>query len=170
MQNSLHFRTVDGERCLCQALASAQMSDPNDSKTLQLAAAHRLVIAPIDKGGDALRLIAPDGSIPLIVNITSQGVELQISSLGISLHTSGDLIISADHLRLEGRNGLALASGSDLDLTAAHDLNSRAQAQMIAAEQGGVDVRASDDVKLSGERVMVNCDETVDKIYRAPPR
>jgi hypothetical protein len=47
----------------------------------------------------------------------------------------------------------------------AGDLTSRARAQVLRADAGSVDIKASDDVTLVGERVMVNCDETVDRHF-----
>jgi hypothetical protein len=138
------------------------MADSNNQTTLELAARHRLQIDQTEEGNE-LRLISPDGSTPITLEITSRGVVLRIESTGIALHASGNLSLSAEHLTLQGRTALSLTSGGDLHLDAAGDLHSRAQAQVLRAEQGCVEVKASDDVKISGERVMVNCDETVDR-------
>jgi hypothetical protein len=145
------------------------MADISTTKTLELAGRHRLIVEQTEEG-NALRLITPDGSIPVTIEITSRGVALRIDSPGISLHATGDLDISAERLSLLGRSELVLASGGDLELTAARDLHSRAQAHVVRAHAGGVDIKASDDVRLAGERVLVNCDETVDLYYRPPPR
>jgi hypothetical protein len=143
------------------------MADINNQMTLELADRHRLLIDQTE-GGNELRLISPDGSTPITLEISSRGVVLRIESPGIALHASGNLSLSAEHLTLHGRTALSLASGGDLHLDAAGDLHSSAQAQVLRAERGGVEVKATDDVKISGERVMVNCDETVDRYQRLP--
>ncbi len=138
------------------------MAETKNPTTVELAARHRLIIDQTEQG-NALRLISPDGSTPITLEISNAGVVLRIESPGIALHASGNLSLSAEHLTLHGRTSLDLASGGDLNLNAAGDLHSRAQAQVLRAERGCVDIKASDDVKISGERVLVNCDETVDR-------
>jgi hypothetical protein len=44
-----------------------------------------------------------------------------------------------------------------MKLQASGDLHSEARIQNVTATLGDVNVRANDDVKLSGERVRVNC-------------
>jgi hypothetical protein len=145
----------------------ADVANSLGNEAVELAARHRLLIehAP---AGDSLRLVAPDGSVPITIAVTAEGVTLRIDAPRISLDTSGDLSISADRLTLQGRRELQVVSGSDLKLTAAHDLHTHAQAHIVRSERGSVDVKASDDVKLSGERVLINCDETVNRLYRPP--
>ncbi len=143
------------------------MGDGNES--LELAGRHRLVIERSGEG-DALRLVAPDGSTPIVIEVANGGVTLRITAPKVALEASGDLSIGADRLALHARRELTVSSGGDLALVAAHDMESRAQAHLVRAEQGSVDVKASDDVKLAGERVMVNCDETVDRYFRPPAK
>jgi len=134
---------------------------------VQLAGRHRLIVRRTERG-DAVQLLTPDGAAPLTIEITSAGVRIQLAAPSVALETQGDLTLSADHLTLHGRKGLALTSGGDLDLAAKGDLHSTAQAQVLRAEQGEVNIKASDDVRVSGERVMVNCDETID-YFRPKP-
>ncbi|HVY37303.1 MAG TPA: hypothetical protein VHM31_05190 [Polyangia bacterium] len=143
------------------------MGDP--SQTLDLAGRHQLVVERSDRG-DSLRLVSPDGATPIVIEVTSGGVTLRIGAPHVAIEAAGDLSIAADRLALRGRQEVSVSSGGDLQLVAAGDLESRAQGQLLRAERGSVDVKASDDVKLAGERVMVNCDETVDRYFRPPPQ
>jgi hypothetical protein len=95
--------------------------------------------------------VTPAGSTPITIEVTARGVTLRVEAPEIALHASGDLSLSAETLKVEGRRVLTLASGGEL---------------AVAAEGGSVSVEASDDVKLTSERVMVNCDETIDRYYR----
>jgi hypothetical protein len=139
----------------------------SSDRTLELASKHRLEIEKIG-GGEEIRLVAPDGAVPVTIEVTAEGVVLRLGSVNVALRAAKDLSISAEHLILEGRSGVEVASGRDLELDVGGDLRSTAQQQFIRAERGSVDVHASDDVKLAGERVLVNCDETVDRYYRKP--
>lgn len=135
------------------------------ARELPLAGEYRLIVHQT-AGGSSVQLVAPDASSPVCIDITPAGVRVHLAAPSVSLETAGDLSLSADHLTLRGRRGLTLESGDDLELVAAHELRSRAKAQIVRAEQGEVDIKATDDVRVSGERVMVNCDETVDYFRR----
>lgn len=117
-----------------------------------------------------MRLVTPDGATPIVIEVTNGGVTLRIGAAQVAVEAAGDLSLSADRLALRGRRGVSVSSGGDLELVAAGDLQSRAEAHLLHAERGSVDVKASDDVKLAGERVMVNCDETVDRHFRPMPK
>jgi hypothetical protein len=143
--------------------------DPADGpRELELSGQYRLIVQQTE-GGSSVRLVAPDASAPLLIEITPSGVRVQLAAPSVAIETQGEFSLSAEHLTLRGRSGLTLESGGDLDVVAARELRSRAQAQIVRAEQGEVDIKATDDVKLSGERVMVNCDEAID-YFRRPPR
>jgi hypothetical protein len=133
--------------------------------SLELAGQHQLVVTQVE-GGHSVQIVTPRGATPVVIEVTSQGITMRIDGPGIALRAAGALSLSAETLTLEGRQGVTIASGGDLDVGVAGDLTSRARAQVVRADAGSVDIKASDDVKLVGERVMVNCDETVDRHFR----
>jgi uncharacterized protein (DUF2345 family) len=124
----------------------------NDS-SLALAHGQRLAV----ETGNVLRLFAADGQTTLTVLITPAGPVLQFSG-GLEIQAEGDLAVSGKRLALHGREGVAISTGGDLSLHADRDLHSLARIQNITADLGNVNVKANDDVRLNGERVMVNCD------------
>jgi hypothetical protein len=138
-----------------------------NQKALKLAGRNRLVIT---KTGAAhtLQLVTSDGATPICIEVTSRGIALRIDGPEVALHAAGRLSLSAQKLVLKGSRGIEIASGGDLKIAATGELRSDAGGHVVRAVRGSVDVKASDDVKLSGERVMVNCDETVDRYYREP--
>lgn len=139
------------------------------SQTVELTGRHRLLLERSEQG-DSLRLVTPDGATPIVIEVSQSGVTLRIAAPNVALEAAGDLSIGADRLALRGRREVTVSSGGDLELVAAGDMQSRAEAHLLHAQGGSVDVKASDDVKLAGERVMVNCDETVDRYFRPPPK
>lgn len=142
--------------------------EPADTPlALDLAGRHRMWVDPVPDG-HVVRFVTPEGAVPIAVVVTAAGITLKLDSPTVTLEASGTLNLSADRLLLGGRQGVEIASGGAMTLAAAGELSSVARAHAIRAEQGSVAVKASDDVKLSGERVMVNCDETIDRYYRQP--
>ncbi len=140
---------------------------PGDTGVVELAGEHRLEIVTT-AGGNELRLSSRNGSTALTVEVSPHGIRLRLDGPSLAIATTRDLSISAEHLVLEGRAGLAVRSAGDAELAVGGDLQVRAQQQVFRAERGSVDVKASDDVKMSGERVLVNCDETVDAHRHRP--
>ncbi|MGD0835583.1 MAG: hypothetical protein ABSB49_02945 [Polyangia bacterium] len=67
------------------------------------------------------------------------------------------MAIEAGQLRLHGRDGVSLSTEGYLKLQVAGDLHSEARVQNVTATLGDVNVRANDDVKMTGERIRMNC-------------
>ena len=68
---------------------------------------------------------------------------------GLSLKTDGDLALSARRIDLNATEGMSLTTAGDLKTTG--------RTQTIVADLGDVKLKANDDVRLNGERVLVNC-------------
>lgn len=127
------------------------------SAPLALAHDQRLVLESVgDAAPGVLKLVAADGRVCLTVRVTPDGPVLEFGgSLGI--HAVGDLAMSANRIALHAREGIAVSTDGDLALHATGDLHSTARIQNITADLGNVNVKANDDVKINGERVLVNC-------------
>jgi uncharacterized protein (DUF2345 family) len=124
--------------------------------TLALAHGQRLSMEQAP-AGDVLRLIAADGkTTTLTVLITPAGPVLQFSG-GLAIQTQGDIAVSGRQIALHGRESVSISTGGDLDLHAERDLHSTARIQNLTAELGNVNLKANDDVRIDGERVLVNC-------------
>lgn len=123
---------------------------------IELAGRHRVDIRRGD-GVDALELVAHDGKILLSIEISERGPVLRFDGPALTIRASGDLALEAQHLSLRAEKSLSLSTGGDLEISAAGDLRSTARQQQITAELGDVRVEANDDVRLDGERVLVNC-------------
>jgi hypothetical protein len=126
---------------------------------------NRLVVTR-KRVADRLQLIAADSSAPITIEVTRQGIALKIDGPDVALHASGALSLSARRLVLAGSEAVEIAGGREVQIHTAGELRSEAGWQTLRASHGTIDVKASDDVKLSGERVMVNCDDTVNRYFR----
>lgn len=105
----------------------------------------------IETGSDGhhLRLIGPAGAQSLEIVITPQGPVLRLGS-GLRLELAGALQIDAERVALHGRHGVSLTSGADTTIDAARHV-------AVTADLGEVRVKANDDLRLDGERVLMNC-------------
>ena len=131
---------------------------PADTHAIELIGGQRLLVEH-RADGDSIQVVAGDGRMTLGIAITPAGALLQLHGVDLRIQTAGDLSIEAERLAFHGRSSVAVTSGGDAILHAAGDMHSRARIQTIEADLGNVNVRANDDVAISGERVRVNCDD-----------
>ncbi len=135
------------------------------STTHPLAHGQQLAITT-DAQGSVLHLLAADGeTTSLTIVITSNGPMLQFSG-GLAIQAAGDIAVSAANLDLHGRESVSIRTGGDLEIHADNDLHSTARIQNITANLGNVNVKANDDVRINGERVMVNCTDGIRNLKR----
>jgi hypothetical protein len=104
-----------------------------------------------------IHLRAPGGRTALTIEVTEKGPVLRFDGPGLAIETSGPLAIESDSLSLHGRHGVSLSSGGDAAIRITGDLEISARVQTIRAELGNVELRANDDVRVVGERVLLNC-------------
>lgn len=116
---------------------------------------HELKI--IEKNKEShIEIIAPDGNMSFSIVFTSEGPVLNFGHSKIKICSQGDIELDAENLTLKGRQSLSLSSDGNINLNAKGDLDSLARVQNIQAELGNVNLKANDDVKLRGERILLN--------------
>lgn len=123
---------------------------------LELVGQHRVELRR-DPAVDTLELFGRDGKVVLAIEVRETGPVLRFEGAGLTLKAAGELVLDARKLTLRSEEALSLSTGGDLDLVAAGDLRSTARVQTITAELGDVRLEANDDVRIDGERVLVNC-------------
>lgn len=118
------------------------------------------------EGQDVLHVLDPLGQSQITIEVTAAGTVVRASGPKLRLESAGELELSAKKLSLDAeqisvraRAGLDLHSESDARLSADGALETSGRSQLHRAELGSVRVQANDDVRLDGERVMVNCEE-----------
>ena len=121
--------------------------DALERAAIPLAHNHTLVVEP-GADGSVLRLYAADGKQTIALRVTAAGLEMEFVG-GLSLRTDGDLAFSARRIDLNAAEGMSLTTAGDLTTTG--------RSQTIVADLGDVRLKANDDVKINGERVLVNC-------------
>ena len=92
----------------------------------------------------------------LTVRVTPGGLSISIEGGDLTLLSSGTLRVDAERLELRGRSGVNIESEGNAVLAVAGDLTMRARSQELRATLGDVRVAANDDVKMDGERILLN--------------
>jgi uncharacterized protein (DUF2345 family) len=104
-----------------------------------------------------LRIVSLDGSVRLTITVTEKGPVLRFDGPDLLIQTTGALALDAERIALHARGALELTAGGDARIAARGDLSAEGRIVDVTAQLGNVNVKANDDVKLNGERVMMNC-------------
>jgi hypothetical protein len=104
-----------------------------------------------------IHLRSAGGRVALTIEVTADGPVLRFDGPGLTIQTTGPLAIESESIALHGRRGVSVSSGGDAAICVAGDLEISARAQRIRADLGNVEVHANDDVRVVGERVLLNC-------------
>lgn len=125
----------------------AEPEAPVDT-SISLTGDRRLVLRRAD-GGEAITLLEPNGKVAVTVTITAEGITLSLGGASVEIEVEKSLAIAAQSIALHGREGVSISTEGTLATTG--------RRQSITSTHGNVEVEANDDVKLNGERVLLNC-------------
>jgi phage gp45-like len=138
---------ASASRCRYADPRVAEPEPPPDT-SISLAGDRRLVLRR-EAGGDALTLLERDGRVAVTVTITGEAVTLHLGGARVEIEVEKSLAIAAQSISLHGREGVSITTEGALATTA--------RSQSITSTHGNVEVDANDDVKLNGERILLNC-------------
>jgi hypothetical protein len=132
------------------------ISEGEDSPIISLPGGQALLLrASPDE--HAIIILRPDGGASISISVTAAGAVVRLGTGPLAIETSGELTVRAAQLTLHGDEGVTIRSGKDLTMEVAGDARVTARSHLIRAELGDVAVEANDDVRLNGERVLVQC-------------
>jgi adhesin HecA-like repeat protein len=106
---------------------------------------------------DTVELVGRDGKVVFAIEVSERGPVLRFEGPGLTIRAAGDLSLEAQTLNLRADKALNVHTGGDMNIRADGDLHTSARIQTIKAELGDVAIEANDDVRIDGERVLVNC-------------
>jgi hypothetical protein len=135
---------------------NARLTSASDQQCQRLYIGQHVLVLQRTATGGVLSLVAADGSQPIEIEITPTGPILRLRT-GLAVSVAGPISLSADSLTIQAQKQLSLISAGTLNIEAAGDLTTVAEAQTISARLGDVRIEANDDVVLRGERVKMNC-------------
>ena len=139
------------------------LADPAPAaRELDLASGRRVTVE--EDGQDQLTVRGPEGDVELRVRFTATGPVLTFAAAALDLKTPGRLDLECGSLRVRSRHGVEIEAGGDLvqNVEGQHVLRAEggstveAHAVEIRSRKGDVRVQANDDVRIEGERVLLN--------------
>jgi hypothetical protein len=133
------------------------ITDVVQPRTIDLNDGGRLVLSEKEKQSH-IQLFDPAGQLTLSVVMTPEGPVLKLGGAGLKLDVEGELSFAADRVKIEGREGVEISSGGDVHTKAVGRSYQDARSHEIVSDLGDIRLKANDDVRMNGERVMVNCE------------
>jgi len=138
-----------------------QQEKPADGAALVLASGRRIDVDPAD--GERINVTSPDGMFELAVIFTAAGPVLRLSAAAIELRTSGALRLDCEDLAIDARGSVAIRAGSlteEIEGARSIAVGGRstleAHAVGIRARLGDVALDANDNVRATGEKILLN--------------
>jgi hypothetical protein len=125
---------------------------------LPLAGDHQIVLT---RGGanDELCIWSNGADQPLLViSVGAAGVAVKVSAATVTIEATDLLKLEAKRVVLSALQELSLESAGNLRLQGSGEVVLEGSDLALVASRGDVRVRANDDVRLDGERVLMNCD------------
>jgi hypothetical protein len=127
----------------------------------------RSIEAASDSGDDTLRIFAPGGTCVLTVQLTAEGPVLRFEGASLQIAATKRLELSCEELAVRASGAAAIDVGGDLEervggsaRRAVRGTATTAATRVdLEAMPGGIDLRANDDVRIQGERVLLNSDD-----------
>ncbi len=118
-----------------------------------------------DAGGiSTIQLARSDGPIEVEIVIRPEGPVVRVRAAELELATTGPMVLACEDFSLHARGSLELRADGDLSHFVAGDLQSVAAGELrldakalrARARQGQLRIEASDNVRIDGERVLLN--------------
>lgn len=125
------------------------MDNGNSCRELELASGRSVVCRPVAESCDEITIRGPAGEVLLEVVLTPSGPLLRFHAAQVALDCPGSVQVRCGSFEIETAGDIVHRAGGAL----------RAESDEISlqARRGDVDVRANDDINLTGERVRLNC-------------
>jgi hypothetical protein len=124
--------------------------------SLQLVGNQQLTVEKCEHH-NLIRIYGAQGRVSLTIEVTETGPVLRFDGADVAIETTGALSVDAETISLHGRQGVTVSSGGNAAIQVTGDLETSARIQNIRAELGNVNVTANDNIRLVGERVLLNC-------------
>ncbi len=116
---------------------------------------------------DVLRFRAPNGECVLTIHLTDAGPVVRVAAAALEVSVPKRLSLDCEEFHLHASGGAFIDVGGDLrervggsvHRVALGDAITEAQHVRVETRPGGIELRANDDVCVTGERVLLNSDD-----------
>ncbi|MEO6933250.1 MAG: hypothetical protein ABI151_16580 [Chitinophagaceae bacterium] len=120
----------------------------------------------LDRERQEIQLLDKNKTAQLTITVKPEGLSIQINAIELNINAIDQLNLSGKKISLSASEELVMKSAGDLIHQIDGDFTldiggtnyNRAKIQKMTAELGNVEIKANDDVRLDGERVLFNCD------------
>jgi hypothetical protein len=120
-----------------------------------------------ESDADVLRFRAPSGECVLTIHVTDAGPVVRLGAAALEVRAATRLSLDCDEFQLRATKSAAIDVGGDLIERvggSAHrvvrgEATLEARHARVEARPGGIELRANDDVRVTGERVLLNSDD-----------
>lgn len=137
----------------------------DSATTVQLASGRSIEWHALEDGAEHLRIRGVDGDVELEVVLTESGPRLRFKAADIALEADGKVQVDCDEFHVRAASGIIHETDGNMGERVAGDavtvvkgdLRVSARTAGVRATRGDVRLKANDDVKLEGERIMLNC-------------
>lgn len=127
----------------------------------------RTIEVQTEADADVLRFRAPGGECVLTIHLTDAGPVVRVGAAAIEVRAATRLSLECDEFQLRAAKTAAIDVGGDLvervggsvHRITQGDANLEARHARMEARPGGIELRANDDVRITGERVLLNSDD-----------
>jgi hypothetical protein len=139
----------------------AEITAPDPPQALALPSGYGLTVHT--NGGEKLELHAPDGRVCRVclrVVLTKEGPMVELETASLSIVSHGSMHLAGRDVKIDAADALSIRSGGDVRIESLGDLSTKALSQTIEASRGEVRVKASDDVRVDGERIRLNAPDS----------
>ena len=127
----------------------ASRREPGESRMTLPTAGGRTVRLRRETDSDLLHVEAPDGRVEMEIRFTDDGPVLRFPSAGLRMETDQDVELACRDFRVRARGEVELEAGE----------TARVEGYGVRVESRRADVRirANDNVRVDGERILLNC-------------
>jgi hypothetical protein len=109
-----------------------------------------------EAGGELVTLRSPSGEIEIEVVITPEGPRLRLHAVDLALVASKRVTIDCEDLELRCTRDMSIEVGGDQREVIAGNARHEAHTTTIETRRGDLTIRANDDARVEGERVLLN--------------
>lgn len=128
---------------------------------LVLASGRSIDIDPSD--GESINVRSPEGAFELAITFTKAGPVLRLSAASLELCCNGDLRLDCENLALSARSSMSITAGTlseEIAGTRTSLIGGKSQLEAhavgIRARLGDVVLNANDNVRATGEKILLN--------------
>jgi hypothetical protein len=112
----------------------------------------------------ALRIANREGRVELEIELHATGPIVRVRAAALQVETHGEIELGCERFEVHARDGIRLVSTGDLAVAVSGDIDCRAAGQAhfegkgvrLRARRGEALIEAHDDVRVDGERVLLN--------------